>query len=216
MDAWRITSTDISLSAAHRLFIDLSDDKRSLLSLSFLGRSSIRFPKSDVEITINDTREQMGGGRCNIRITAIDMLISASVGAITYSRCQFYNNLVYSPHRFARMHGCDQDVPDFLMEGQNGQYLLHFDDYLEGTREETIEHLQRRHLAYYSPVGHQFHLQPLSRRTKRSFEYVKWCEATLSFLQKNNLICSGQQKPLSLRQKNAMNVTPASGMEVLY
>jgi hypothetical protein len=80
---------EISLSTAHRLFIDLSEDKRSLLSLSFLGRSSIRFPKSNVEILINDTCEEIGGGRCNIRITAIDMLISASVGSITYARCQF-------------------------------------------------------------------------------------------------------------------------------
>jgi hypothetical protein len=77
MDAWRITSSiEISLSAAHRLFIDLSEDKRSLLSLSFLGRSSIRFPKSNVEILIN---EEIGGGRCNVRITAIDMLISTSL-----------------------------------------------------------------------------------------------------------------------------------------
>jgi hypothetical protein len=83
------------------------------------------------------------------------------------------------------MHGCDQDVPDFLMEGTNGQYLLQFTDYLDVTREETIEHLRRRHLAYYSPAGHQFHLQTLSRKTKRSFEYVKWCETTLNFLQKN-------------------------------
>jgi hypothetical protein len=37
------------------------------------------------------------------------------------------------------------------MEGTNGQYLLQFTDYLDGTREETIEHLRRRHLAYYSP-----------------------------------------------------------------
>lgn len=181
-DSWRITSIDISMYGAHRLFLELAEDKRSLVSLSFLGKSSIRFPTSDTEISLDDTRGSMSGGRRSIRITAIDMLTSASVGAVTHIRCQLYHNLVYCPHRFARMHGCDQEVPDFLMEGKKGEFLLQFSAYLKGTRSETMEHLQRRHLAYYGLIGHQFHLQPISSRKKRSFEYVKWCEFTLSFL----------------------------------
>lgn len=191
-DSWRICSTPISMYDAHCLFLNLSEDKKYLVSLSFLGKSSIRFPKTDTEVRLDDTRE-IGVGRRSIRITAIDMLISASVGAVTHVRCQYYYNLVYCPHRFARMHGCDQEVPDFLMQGRNGQFLLQFSAYLKGTREETIEHLQRRHLAFYSPIGHQFYLQPLSRRTKRSFEYARWCGSTLSFLKDFDKIYPSQE-----------------------
>ncbi|TVU45680.1 hypothetical protein EJB05_05175, partial [Eragrostis curvula] len=195
-DSWRITSVEISLHEAHKLFLDISEDKRSLASLSFLGKSSIRFPKSQ-EFPLDDTRESLGeSGRRTIRITAIDMLTSASVGAITHIRCQHYYNLVYCPHRFARMHGCDQEVPDFLMEGRQKQLLLQFSTYLKGTRDETIEHLQRRHLAYHFPIGHQFYLQPLFRGTKRSTEYVKWCESTFDFLRRYEAFCSGQEMPL--------------------
>ncbi|CAM0953670.1 unnamed protein product [Alopecurus aequalis] len=107
------------------------------------------------------------------------------------------------------MHACDQDVPDFLMEGSNGQFLLQFPTYLKGTREETIEHLQRKHLAYYFPMGHRFHLQPLSRRTKRSVEYVKWCMSALGFLTNADIICSGQEPPhtLQVEQTNAPSTT---------
>ena len=146
-DAWRITSTEVDLSQARRLFIDLAEDRKSLLSLSFLGKSCIRFPKSESEVLLSDARESVDAGRNTIRITIIDMLISSSVGAVTHTRCQVHHSLVYCPHRFARMHACE-DVPDFLMEGSNGQFLLQFPTYLKGTREETIEHLQRRHLAY--------------------------------------------------------------------
>ncbi|KAL6642427.1 hypothetical protein ACP70R_020608 [Stipagrostis hirtigluma subsp. patula] len=195
------------------LFLELTEDKKSLLALSFLGKSSIRFPKSDTNVRLDDTRESTGGGRRSIRITAIDMLISASVGAVTHVRCQQYHNLVYCPHRFARMHGCDQEVPDFLMEGRNGQFLLQFSTYLTGTRDETIEHLQRRHLAYYSPNGHQFYLQPLSLRTKRSIEYVKWCESSLNFLRDFETICSGQEAPPALSTK-AANVSLGSSSKI--
>jgi hypothetical protein len=209
-DAWRITSAKVDLFKAHRLFIDLAADKKSLLSLSFLGKSCIRFPKSESEVLLSDARESVHGGRNSIRITTIDMLISSSVGAVTHTRCQIHNNLVYCPHRFARMHACDQDVPYFFMEGSNGQFLLQFSTYLQGTREETIEHLQRRHLTYYFPTGHQFHLQPFSRRSKCSVEYIKWCMSALSFLTNADVICSGQE-PLCVVQTDQIKVASVTG-----
>uniref|UniRef100_A0ACD5ZA90 Uncharacterized protein n=1 Tax=Avena sativa TaxID=4498 RepID=A0ACD5ZA90_AVESA len=215
-DAWRITSTEISLFEAHRLFIDLATDNESLLSLSFLGKSCIRFPKSESEVLLSDARESVDGTRNTIRITTIDMLISSSVGAVTHTRCQFHHNLVYCPHRFARMHACDQDVPDFFMEGPNGQFLLQFSTYLKGTREETTEHLQRRHLAYYFPTGHRFHLQPLSRRTKCSAEYKKWCMSALNFFTKADMICSGQEPPCTPQgdEINASSITAACASKI--
>jgi hypothetical protein len=207
-DAWRITSTEIDLFKAHRLFLDLAADRKSLLSLSFLGKSYIRFPKSESGALLSDARETLDGGRNTIRITTIDMLISSSVGAVTHTRCQVHHNLVYCPHRFARMHACDQDVPDFFMEGSNGQFLLQFPSYLKDTREETIEHLQRRHLAYYFPEGHRFHLQPLSRRTKCSVEYIKWCMSTLSFLTNADVICSGQEPPCTAKTGQIKAISP--------
>uniref|UniRef100_A0ACD5TEY6 Uncharacterized protein n=1 Tax=Avena sativa TaxID=4498 RepID=A0ACD5TEY6_AVESA len=215
-DAWRITSTEISLFEAHRLFIDLATDNESLLSLSFLGKSCIRFPKSESEVLLSDARESVDGTRNTIRITTIDMLISSSVGAVTHTRCQFHHNLVYCPHRFARMHACDQDVPDFFMEGPNGQFLLQFSTYLKGTREETTEHLQRRHLAYYFPTGHRFHLQPLSRRTKCSAEYMKWCMSALNFFTKADMICSGQEPPCTPQgdEINASSITAACASKI--
>ena len=208
-DAWRITSTEVNMLKAHRLFLDLTTDNKSLLSLSFLGKSCIRFPKSESEVLLSDARESLDGGRNTIRITTIDMLISSSVGAVTHTRCQAHHNLVYCPHRFARMHACDQDVPDFFMEGAHGQFLLQFHTYLKGTREETIEHLQRRHLAYYFPTGHLFHLQPLSRRTKCSIEYTKWCMSALGFLTQADIICPSQEPPrkLQLEQTDAPTIT---------
>lgn len=208
-DSWRVTSMEISMYDAHHLFLDLPDDKNGLTSLSLLGKSCIRFPESDTEVHLDDTREFIGGGQRNIRITEIDMLISASVGAVTYVRCQFHYNLVYCPHRFAQMHGCDQEVPDFFMQGKNGKFLLQFSTYLLGTRDETIEHLQRRHLAYYSPVGHQFLLQPLCRRTKRSFEYVKWCDLTLNFLKDFDKVYSPQDA--SPPERVGANISLTSG-----
>lgn len=82
------------------------------------------------------------------------------------------------------------------MQGRKGKFLLQFSTYLTGTRDETIEHLQQRHLAYYAPIGHQFYLQHLSYHTKRSFEYVKWCESTLSFLKNFHEVYSSQEVSL--------------------
>ncbi|CAO2195511.1 unnamed protein product, partial [Urochloa humidicola] len=98
-------------------------------------------------------------------------------------------------------------------QGRNGKFLLQFSTYLRGNRDETIEHLQRRHLAYYSPIGHEFFLQPFSRRTKKSVEYKKWCEYTLNFLGNFNRVYS--DKEASILEKIEASVAPDSASSAL-
>ncbi len=98
-----------------------------------------------------DDRTQYRNSRA-ITIAAIDMLVSCSVGAVTYRRGERFDNLVYCPHRFARMFHCDQHIPNFLMIAAQGTRSLDFICYLHNnSREESQQLLQRRHLSFHRP-----------------------------------------------------------------
>jgi len=56
-----------------------------------------------------------------LTLLEVDMLISYSLGRISYRRCQLYQNLVCPPHRFARMFNYNQAVLDYTMDN-----VLHY------------------------------------------------------------------------------------------
>lgn len=131
VDCGKASQIPIDLTGAHRIFVATDEQEQCLLSLDFIGRQShIHFGKQG-SVYLNDSRETPSEGR-SLEIHEIDIIISSIVGGVSHRRCQFQNNQVYCPHRFARSHNCDQEVPDFFMDGK-----LQFSDYLKGTLEET-------------------------------------------------------------------------------
>lgn len=103
----------MDIKSAHSLFWDFNDAGTTLRSLDFLGRSSIRFPTSDQEVELFDDCSPKAHRA--ISMAAVDFLVSCTVGSVTYRRGEVFDNLVYCPHRFARMFNYDQHVPNFLM-----------------------------------------------------------------------------------------------------
>lgn len=103
----------MDIKSAHSLFWDFNDAGTALRSLDFLGRSSIRFPTSDQEVELFDDCSPKAHRA--ISMAAVDFLVSCTVGSVTYRRGEVFDNLVYCPHRFARMFNYDQHVPNFLM-----------------------------------------------------------------------------------------------------
>jgi hypothetical protein len=134
----------------HRLFLDADEDGCSLKALDFLGRLRARFPKDQSNV-IEDRR---GGenDRRPLTLLEVDMLISSSLGGISYHRCQLYQNLVYVSHRFACMFNCDQAVPDFTMDN-----IL---CYPSADMDETLSVLSCCLLAHWLPHGHTFEMWP--------------------------------------------------------
>ena len=119
----------VDIQTAHSFFWEFNNDGTGLRFLDFLGRSEVRFPHSGEAIYICDDRTQYRNSRA-ITIAAIDMLVSCSVGAVTYRRGKRFDNLVYCPHRFARMFNCDQHIPNILMIAAQGTHSLDFNSYL--------------------------------------------------------------------------------------
>nr|BAC80075.1 hypothetical protein [Oryza sativa Japonica Group] len=103
----------MDIKSAHSLFWDFNDAGTTLHSLDFLGQSSIRFPTSDQEVELFDDCSPKAHRA--ISMAAVDFLVSCTVGSVTYRRGEVFDNLVYCPHRFARMFNYDQHVPNFLM-----------------------------------------------------------------------------------------------------
>lgn len=172
----------VDIQMAHSFFWEFNNDGTGLRFLDFLGRSEVRFPHSGEAIYICDDRTQYRNSRA-ITIAAIDMLVSCSVGAVTYRRGERFDNLVYCPHRFARMFNCDQHIPNTLMIATQGTHSLDFNSYLHNnSREESQQLLQRRHLSFRRPKGHSFFVQPLTRRSGRTLDYIKWCSEAFNFL----------------------------------
>lgn len=146
-------------------------------------------------------------GERSLKVREIDMIISSTVGGVSHRRRQIQNNQVYCPHRFARSHNCDQEVPDFFMDGK-----LQFSEQLKGTLEETRELLTQRLLANPRPGGHSFELLPESRSTHCSYEYIKWRTSALSFLQEADMFTSTIDAP---RASNGKRTAPAAGNNFL-
>lgn len=201
VDTWRAHYPKIDLVGAHNIFLDVDEQQHGLLSLDFLGRLGLsRFPKAE-SVHLNDCRETSEEER-TLKISEIDILISSIVGGLFYRRCQQQINQVYCPHRFARAHNCDQEVPDFLMDG-----LLQFSEILQGTTEETTELLTRRLLGHLRPGGHSFKLLPRTRTTQRSYEYIRWCVSALSFLKEADIFCNGIDIPRPIKSTSATSVS---------
>uniref|UniRef100_A0A0E0LWN0 Aminotransferase-like plant mobile domain-containing protein n=1 Tax=Oryza punctata TaxID=4537 RepID=A0A0E0LWN0_ORYPU len=187
MDFRNYESMDIK--SAHNLFWDFNEDSSSLRSLDFLGRSSIRFLTSNQEIEIIDDRTSHAHWR--ISIAAVDFLVSCTVGGVTYRRGENFDNQVYCPHRFARMFNYDQHVPNCLMITDKRTRSLDFPRYLRSnSKEESLQLLQRRHLAYFRPRGHSLSIQPFARASRCSLEYIKWYSEAFKFLKHPSSFCS--------------------------
>lgn len=171
----------VDIQTAHSFFWEFNNDGTGLRFLVFLGRSEVRFPHSGEAIYICDDRTQYRNSGA-ITIAAIDMLVSCSVGTVTYRRGERFDNL-YCPHRFARMFNCDQHIPNILMIAAQGTHSLDFNSYLHNnSREESQQLLQRRHLSFRRPKGHSFSVQPLTQRSGRTLDYIKWCSEAFNFL----------------------------------
>ena len=105
----------INLEGAHSIFLGIVKDNTSLEELDFIGRLRDRFPEHEPRLITDQPGEQP-----RLSLSDVDKLVSSSVGGLSYRRCQFYKNVVYAPHRFPRMHNCDQGVPNFTMGDSSG------------------------------------------------------------------------------------------------
>ncbi|KAL6597780.1 hypothetical protein ACP70R_046585 [Stipagrostis hirtigluma subsp. patula] len=196
----------IDLEEAHHLFWDFDDSCMGLQSLDFLGRSSIRFPPGEKAICIRDTRTNFRGHYQVLSISAVDLLVSCSVGGVTHRRGEHFDNRVYCPHRFARMFNCDQLIPDFLLRAEDRRTnSLDFRNYVTNTRDESFQILQRRHLSYYRPEGHTFFVQPLARGTRCSYNYLCWCNEAFKFLQSPHSFFGRFAMPSAVKSAPASN-----------
>lgn len=201
-DSGKADEVKIDLAGAYRIFLATDEKKQNLLSLNFVGRQGpIHFSKQS-PVHLNDTREASDGERL-LQVREIDVIISSTVGGVSHRRCQIQNNQVYCPHRFSRSHNCDQEVPDFFMDGK-----LQFSEHLKGTLEESREILTQRLLANPRPGGRNFELLPASRSTHCSYEYIKWRTSALSFLQKADMFTATIDAPRASKNKRT---APAAG-----
>ncbi|KAL6908159.1 hypothetical protein ACP4OV_002329 [Aristida adscensionis] len=192
----------VELEEAHHLFWDFDSSGQGLRALDFLGRSSLRFPKGSKPIGIRDGRIQYQGAPYAMSISAMELLMSCSFGGVTHRRGERYDNLVYCPHRFARMFNCDQLAPELDYRGDDRvTNSLDFRSYSPRTREESLQILLRRHLSHHRrPDGSIFYAQPLDRGTRCSVYYISWCNKAFSFLQDPSLFCAQNSVPSGMRK----------------
>ena len=141
IDVCKSSKIMINLEGAHRIFLGIVKDNTSLEELDFIGRLRDRFPEHEPRLITDQPGEQP-----RLSLSDVDKLVSSSVGGLSYRRCQFYKNVVYAPHRFARMHNCDQGVPNFTMGDSLG--------YFAADAEETLGMLSCRLLAHWLPKRH--------------------------------------------------------------
>jgi hypothetical protein len=74
--------------------------------------------------------------------------MSCSIGGVTYRRGEHFDNLVYHPHRFARMFNCDQAIPYFDYRAGDGLTdSLNFRSYSPVSRRESLQICVSRHLS---------------------------------------------------------------------
>ncbi|ONM41551.1 hypothetical protein ZEAMMB73_Zm00001d044550 [Zea mays] len=171
------------ITEAHHIFWDFDGDGRGLRSLDFLGRSSLRFPGGHRPVFIRDGRTK-NEKPFAISVSAMELLMSSLFGGITHRRGERSDNLVYCPHRFARMFNYDQLIPYFdYRAADNVTDSLNFRSYSPSSRKETLQICVRRHLSYYDqPEGHALVVQPSNLGTRRSYNYIIWCNNAFWFL----------------------------------
>jgi hypothetical protein len=199
----RINPVDIE--EAHHIFWDFDGDGRGLRSLDFLGRSSLRFPEGRRAILVRDGRTKHAQPSFAISISAIELLMSCSIGGVTYRRGEHFDNLVYCPHRFTRMFNCDQAIPYFDYRAEdNLTDCLNFRSYMPTSRKVSFQICVRRHLSYYQrPAGHTLLVQPLMNGTSCSLNYMNWCFKAFKFLQDPTVFCNRIHMPGSIRSTPA-------------
>lgn len=117
--------------------------------------------------------------------------MSSLFGGITHRRGERSDNLVYCPHRFARMFNYDQLIPYFdYRAADNVTDSLNFRSYSPSSRKETLQICVRRHLSYYDqPEGHALVVQPSNLGTRRSYNYIIWCNNAFRFLRDPSFFC---------------------------
>ena len=74
------------------LALGIVKDSTSLEELDFIGRLQDRFPERQPRLITDQRGEQQ-----RLSLSDVDMLVSSSVGGLSYRRCQFYQNVVYAP-----------------------------------------------------------------------------------------------------------------------
>lgn len=179
------------ITEAHHIFWDFDGDGRGLRSLDFLGRSSLRFPGGHRPVFIRDGRTKNEKQPFAISVSAMELLMSSLFGGITHRRGERSDNLVYCPHRFARMFNYDQLIPYFdYRAADNVTDSLNFRSYSPSSRKETLQICVRRHLSYYDqPEGHALVVQPSNLGTRRSYNYIIWCNNAFRFLRDPSFFC---------------------------
>jgi len=92
IDVCKSSKIMINLEGAHRIFLGIVKDSTSLEELDFIGRLQDRFPERQPRLITDQRGEQQ-----RLSLSDVDMLVSSSVGGLSYRRCQFYQNVVYAP-----------------------------------------------------------------------------------------------------------------------
>ena len=85
----------------------------------------------------------------------------------------------------------DQLIPYFdYRAADNVTDSLNFRSYSPSSRKETLQICVRRHLSYYDqPEGHALVVQPSNLGTRRSYNYIIWCNNAFRFLRDPSFFC---------------------------
>lgn len=164
----------MDFKSAHELFWDFNQDGSGLHSLDFLGWSGYASRPSTKSLVYLIIELFMCNGwflwQLSICSWAVLLVVSPTRGVIIL--VIKYIVRIDLPVCSTMTNMCQT----FFMCTLGRTSILDFSSYLHSNpKEESLQLLQWRHIAFYKPKGHSISVQPFGRATRHSPHYIKWC-----------------------------------------